>query len=129
MCIQLLFCVCSVLFYGKGESKSRLVSCLMSLALTALSVLARPVLRGYTDTGSSSFVDRDLDVHLFFPPFRYAFPSPAGLCTDPSTRIDNVLLSRKDSRARFGDAFVSASAGLSFPLIHRISVISRRSYD
>ena len=51
------------------------------------------------------------------------------LCTYPSIYMLSWLESTNSPKALLGVDFIMASAGLSFPLIHRISVISLHSYN
>ena len=58
-----------------------------------------------------------------YPNYRISY----SLLTQPSTRTRRVFVSTNVSSALFGFAFVIASAGLSWPLIHQISKSSQRS--
>jgi hypothetical protein len=74
----------------------------------------------------SAAICRNLHRNLLIAiPTLYSSP----LFTNPSTRTNRQFVSRNFSRALLGFDLVIASAGLSWPLIHRISCNSLRSYD
>src|ERR1700704_5803593 len=117
--------------YQEGRSESRQANYLYSRVLSRRDSVAFPFLVHLAETmlwshdslcshtGSSSIVIRNQSTSSVL--------STSFLCTHPSTRTPSWLVLISFSRALFGVDFVIASAGLSFPSIHRISVISLRS--